>query len=161
MHAPIRYCSPRATDAQWLLELFTAASPGREYLPEELLVLQENVQRQQWGKLWGSGGETVVERDGAPVARIWVAWGASAARIVDLSVDPGLRGEGLGRRIMSDLCDAADAAGLDLELSVTIGNAVARHLYESLDFQPCSNAGDTSGLSLIMKRAAKEEKLHD
>lgn len=98
-----------------------------------------------------------MERDGAPVARIWVSWGATAGRIVELSVDPGVRGQGLGRRIMSHLCDAADAAGLALELQVNTDNAAARHLYESLDFQPCKNAGDTSGLSLTMKRAAKEE----
>lgn len=152
---------PRTADAQWLLALFVAASPGREYLPPDMLVLQDHLQRQQWGSRWGDGGETIVEFDGAPVARIWVARGASGVRVVDLSVDPGLRGKGLGRRIMSDLCDAADAAGLALELSVSTDNAVARHLYESLDFQPCTNAGDTSGLSLTMKRAAKEETLHD
>ncbi|MHA7271075.1 GNAT family N-acetyltransferase [Arthrobacter sp. HLT1-20] len=156
MNEPISYRARRSVDSPWLLALFTAASPGREYLPEEMLALQENLQRQQWGSRWGDG-ETIVVRDGAPVARIWVAWGASAVRIVDLSVDPGVRGEGLGWRIMSDLCDAADASGLTLELSVNTDNAAARHLYESLDFQPCSNAGDTSGLSLTLKRAAKEE----
>ncbi|POH58496.1 GNAT family N-acetyltransferase [Arthrobacter glacialis] len=156
MHDLILYRAPRTTDAQWLLALFTSASPGREHLPHDMLELQEHLQRQQWSSHWGDG-ESIVERDGAPVARIWVGWGASGVRVVDLSVAPGLRGEGLGRRIMTDLCDAADAAGLALELSVNTDNAVARHLYESLDFQPCMNAGDTSGLSLTMKRAAKEE----
>ncbi|MHA7304704.1 hypothetical protein ACX80E_05565 [Arthrobacter sp. TMN-49] len=57
----------------------------------------------------------------------------------------------------SDLWTAGDAAGATLEFSVTTDNAVARQLYESLDFQPCAKSGDTSELSWTMKRAAKEE----
>ncbi|WP_218711881.1 GNAT family N-acetyltransferase [Arthrobacter sp. BF1] len=145
-----------ATDAPWLLELFSAVVPGREFLPRELLVMQEQAQRSQWSQRWGSGGESLVEVDGAAAARVWVAWTPSALRIVELSVAPAFRGQGLGSRLLADLCSAADTAGQTMELAVDAENTVARHLYESLGFRTWNNPVHPNGFSLTMKRTPEE-----
>lgn len=154
----MRVRSPTPADGPWLLELFAAAVPGREFLPLELLMMQEQAQRSQWSQKWGNGGESVVEVGGVPAARVWVAWTPSALRIVELSVAPAFRGQGMGSHLLADLRSAADAAGQTMELAVDAENTVARHLYESLGFRTWNNPGHQNGFSLTMKRTPEEMK---
>ncbi|WP_424581569.1 GNAT family N-acetyltransferase [Arthrobacter alpinus] len=118
--------------------------------------MQEQAQRSQWSQRWGSGGESLVEVDGVPAGRVWVAWTPSALRIVELSVAPAFRRHGLARRILADLCSAADTSGNALELAVDAENVVARHLYESLGFRTWNNPVHQNVFSLTMKRTPKE-----
>lgn len=143
---------PTPADGPWLLELFAAAVHGRELLPRELLLMQELAQRSQWSQRWGSAGESVVEFDGVPAARVWVAWTPSALRMLELSVASAFRGRGLGRRILADLCSAADSTGQAIKLTVDAENAVARHLYESLGFHLSIDPVHVNGFSLLMTR---------
>jgi len=131
----MRFRVPSATNANFLSRLFASAVSERQFLPPELLVMQERIQRHQWTQQWGPDGETIVEVDGVPAARIWLAWAPRVVRLVDLTVLPEVRGRGLGRRLVSDLCDAADAAGSELQLTVHRDNAVACALYEGLGFR--------------------------
>jgi ribosomal protein S18 acetylase RimI-like enzyme len=138
----MRFRVPSATDANFLSRLFASAIPERQFLPQELLAMQERIQRLQWTQLWGPDGETIVEVDGVPAARIWLAGGTETVRLVDLTVLPDFRGLGWGRRLVAGLCDAADAAGAGLQLTVHQDNAVAQALYESLGFQAAARTGD-------------------
>jgi len=51
-----------------------------------------------------------------------------------LLVDPQTRGNGLGRRILAEICDLADEQEKTLVLHVREDNASARHLYATLGF---------------------------
>lgn len=97
-----------------------------------------------------------MEVDGVPAARVWVAWMPSALRIVELSVAPAFRAQGLGSRLLADLCSAADATGQTMELAVDAENTVARHLYESLGFRTWNNPVHQNGFSFTMKRTPEE-----
>ena len=97
-----------------------------------------------------------MEVDGVPAGRVRVAWTPSALRIVELRVAPAFRGHGLARRILADLCSAADTGGNALELAVDAENVVARHLYESLGFRTWNNPVHQNVFSLTMKRTPKE-----
>lgn len=56
--------------------------------------------------------------------------------VVGIYVAPDHRGSGLGRGLLSALIDAARRSGLlVLQLSVSVGNAPARRLYEGLGFR--------------------------
>ncbi len=81
----------------------------------------------------------VVEADGQPVGRLWLAERQSAGRralfVYDVSIDPEHQGRGLGRAAMRLAEDEARARGIGrIELNVFGGNDVARRLYHSLGY---------------------------
>lgn len=155
MAAHIGYRLPGAADQEVVTRLFAAASPGREFLPPALLAFQEGLQRRQWTVQWGVHGETLVELDGLTAARIWVVWTAEGVRLVDLTILPEFRRRGLARRLVSGLCDAADAAGAPFALSMHTDNPVAHRLYESLGFTPGGDPGRGSPGYVAMARAPR------
>ena len=81
----------------------------------------------------------VVEADGTPVGRLWLAERESGGRrvifVYDISIEPEFQGRGHGRGAMRLAEDEARARGLDrIELNVFGGNDVARGLYHSLGY---------------------------
>jgi len=77
----------------------------------------------------------VVELQGCPIGRLWLAHGDAALRVLDISLLPGLRGRGLGTLLLQRVIAEAGAHGLPLELQVAVGNP-ARRLYERLGLRP-------------------------
>jgi ribosomal protein S18 acetylase RimI-like enzyme len=81
----------------------------------------------------------MVEADGEPIGRLWLAERALGGRqvlyIYDISIDPEFRGQGYGRGAMRLAEDEARARGIGrLELNVFGGNGLARGLYRSLGY---------------------------
>jgi ribosomal protein S18 acetylase RimI-like enzyme len=81
----------------------------------------------------------VVEADGRPVGRLWLAERESGGRrtvfIYDITIEPQHQGRGYGRRAMRLAEDETRARGLArIELHVFGGNDVARGLYRSLGY---------------------------
>jgi GNAT superfamily N-acetyltransferase len=81
----------------------------------------------------------VVEADGAPVGRLWLAervlGGRRVLYVYDVSIDPGHRGRGYGRAAMIVAEDEARSRGIGrIELNAFGGNGVARGLYRSLGY---------------------------
>lgn len=81
----------------------------------------------------------VVEHDGEPVGRLWIAEREIAGRralfIYEISIDDAHRGKGFGRAAMLLAEQEAHARGIGrIELNVFGGNEVARGLYRSLGY---------------------------
>jgi ribosomal protein S18 acetylase RimI-like enzyme len=81
----------------------------------------------------------VVEANGAPVGRLWLAerqlGGRRVLYVYDISIDPDQQGRGYGRAAMRLAEDEARARGIDrIELNVFGGNDVARGLYRSMGY---------------------------
>jgi ribosomal protein S18 acetylase RimI-like enzyme len=81
----------------------------------------------------------VVEANGEPVGRLWLAerqlGGRRTLFIYDISIDPAQQGRGYGRAAMRLAEDEARGRGIDrIELNVFGGNDVARNLYRSLGY---------------------------
>ncbi|HYK95784.1 MAG TPA: GNAT family N-acetyltransferase [Candidatus Dormibacteraeota bacterium] len=81
----------------------------------------------------------VLEVDGAPAGRLWLAEreidGRRAIFIFDVHVDEAFRGRGFGRAAMLLAEREAEARGIRrIELNVFGGNTVARGLYRSLGY---------------------------
>ncbi len=96
----------------WSAKMFSdeLAAPGRSYLVAEDIGLV------------GFGGVMVV---------------AEEAHITNLLVDPVRRGEGIGRRLLVSLIEAAiDEGARHLTLEVRVGNQAARSLYSSFGLVP-------------------------
>jgi ribosomal protein S18 acetylase RimI-like enzyme len=81
----------------------------------------------------------VLEVDGAPAGRLWLAEreidGRRAMFVFDIHVDEAFRGRGFGRAAMLLAEREALERGIQrIELNVFGGNAVARGLYQSLGY---------------------------
>lgn len=89
----------------------------------------------------------VVELDGEPAGRLYVARWENEVRIVDISLLPAHRGHGLGGALLAQLLAEADAAGKPVSVHVERFNPALR-LYERLGF----GFREDKGVYLLLER---------
>lgn len=82
----------------------------------------------------------VVEREGAPIGRIYLDRRTDELRLVDIALIPEARNQGLGEALLLDLLDEARAAELPVRIHVERFNPAMR-LYLRLGFQPIEDQG--------------------
>jgi len=82
----------------------------------------------------------VIEVDGEPVGRLYVARWEDEIRIVDVALLPEYRGRGIGTALLRELLAEAAEAGKRLSIHVELNNP-ARRLYERLGFAPVEERG--------------------
>lgn len=82
----------------------------------------------------------VVELDGIPVGRLYVARRADEIRIMELALLPRHRGAGIGTRLVRSILDEAALEGKRTSVHVEHQNP-ARRLYERLGFAPVAERG--------------------
>lgn len=90
----------------------------------------------------------VIEVDGAPAGRLYVARWDEEIRIIDIALLPEHRGQGIGTELLGALLDEAAEAGKRLSIHVELNNP-ARRLYERLGFAPV----EERGVYLLMEAA--------
>ena len=119
--------------------------------PRKRAFADDQFQRQdEWYRSQYPGARfLVVERDGAPIGRLYFMAGAEELRLMEVTLVPAERNRGLGTAIASSLLEIADASGLFVTLHVETFNP-ARNLYARLGF--C--AGEANGIYLSMRREA-------
>ena len=83
---------------------------------------------------------SVIEADGDPAGRLYVARWADEIRIVDIALLPEFRGRGLGSGLLRNLIEESEAVGKPLSIHVEMNNP-ARRLYERLGFVPVAERG--------------------
>lgn len=89
----------------------------------------------------------VVEVDGEPIGRLYVARWPREIRIVDISLVPAHRGHGIGGALLRQLVDEADAGGKPLSIHVERFNPALR-LYQRLGFR----LREDKGVYLLLQR---------
>jgi GNAT superfamily N-acetyltransferase len=82
----------------------------------------------------------IIERDGVPTGRLYVARWEKEIRIVDISLLPESRGAGLGTKLLRELQDEARSAGKSLTIHVERFNR-ALGMYQRLGFQQVEDKG--------------------
>lgn len=97
-------------------------------------------------------GTICLEHQGAVVAYAWVKVFGTSGHVVNLVVDPALRGRGVGGALMDAVADHLRAAGCSRwALNVKVDNAPALRLYERCGLARVHRA---TTLSLIWDRVA-------
>ena len=91
----------------------------------------------------------VIERDGEPIGRLYVARWEKEIRIVDITLLPEFRGSGIGTKLLRDLQDEARGAGKSLTIHVERFNR-ALTLYQRLGFRQVED----KGVYLLMRWSA-------
>ena len=82
----------------------------------------------------------VIELDGEPAGRLYVARWADEIRIIDISLLPQHRGRGIGTALLQGLLAEAAEAGKRVSIHVEKHNPALR-LYERLGFSPVADTG--------------------
>jgi ribosomal protein S18 acetylase RimI-like enzyme len=83
---------------------------------------------------------SVIELEGQPVGRLYVARWPGEIRIVDLALLPQYRNAGIGTRLIGDLLAEGARAGLPVTIHVESFNP-AQRLYVRLGFEPAEDKG--------------------
>ena len=82
----------------------------------------------------------IIERDGEPIGRLYVARWEKEIRIVDITLLPEFRGSGIGTKLLRELQEEARAAGKTLTIHVERFNR-ALTLYQRLGFREIEDKG--------------------
>ncbi|MCU1390032.1 MAG: Acetyltransferase, family [Ilumatobacteraceae bacterium] len=111
-----------------------AAVPWTDEQKATFLAQQFTAQDASYRDNYPDAQFSVVELDGVPVGRLYVArLEAGEIRIVDIALLPGVRGKGVGSALVHDLIEAADRQGVIVSLHVEHWNPAVQ-LYERLGF---------------------------
>jgi len=82
----------------------------------------------------------LIDRNDAPIGRLYVARWEKEIRIVDITMLPEFRGSGIGTKLLRDLQEEARASGKSLSIHVERFNR-ALGLYERLGFRQVEDKG--------------------
>ena len=99
-----------------------AATAWTETQKAQFLSMQAQAQHADYGRNYPDAERWVIDRDGAPVGRLYLDRRESANHILDIALLPEARGRGFGGVLLADLIDEAAEA------------SKAKRLYERLGF---------------------------
>jgi RimJ/RimL family protein N-acetyltransferase len=108
-------------------------------------------QHQHWQENYSDTRWDLIEEDGTPIGRFYVARWPHDIRIVDIALLPEHRGRGIGTELIRGLFQEADATGRKISIHVEVFNP-AQALYQRLGFEAC---GVQSGVYIRMERAPR------
>lgn len=150
MHSQLTLRPVEAGDQAFLLALVESTREDLAVLDPNvramLVCMQNEAQVTDYRRRFPGLEENIVLADGAAAGRLYVARSRDEIRLVDISLSPSCRGQGIGSRLLARLQDESQQSGLPLRLHVLQGNP-AGDLYRRLGFQP----GATEGMHLAME----------
>lgn len=104
------------------------------------LANQFDLQLSHYRKFYPDAEQLVVERDGAPIGRVYLSETDSTVNLMDIAFLPESRRGGLGTAILSDLIRLGRESGRKVVLYVEKNNP-ARGLYDRLGFAALRDEG--------------------
>ncbi|HEY1604439.1 MAG TPA: GNAT family N-acetyltransferase [Allosphingosinicella sp.] len=107
---------------------------------KRFLVEQFSLQHSHYNKYHPDAARLVVERDGAPIGRVYLDETERRFNLIDIALLPEHRGGGIGGAILGDLVRRARETGRAIDLFVEKNNPV-RRLYDRLGFVTVEDAG--------------------
>lgn len=145
-------------DQDFMLELYASTRPDLDLLDcdaamrAQLIRMQYAAQQHHYRSYYPNASVSVVlDPQDQPIGRMYVDRGPQDIRLVDISLLPAYRRQGLGRALLEALLEEGARLGLPVRLSVQDGNPAAR-LYQRLGFTP----GEQRGLHQSMEWRAPD-----
>ena len=105
------------------------------FVAQQFLAQHEHYRATYPGASWD-----VIEVEGRPAGRLYVARWPGEIRVIDIALLPEARGRGVGTALLGDLLGEAAATGRKVSIHVELGNP-ARRLYERLGFRVAAGRG--------------------
>ena len=136
-----------SSDRDFLLRVYAstreeelAPVPWTEAEKAAFIEQQFEAQNRHYREHYAGASLDVVEWDGAPAGRLYVARWSDEIRIMDIALLPEFRGRGIGTRLLRGLLDEAAHARRRLSIHVEKHNPALR-LYARLGFSPVADRG--------------------
>jgi ribosomal protein S18 acetylase RimI-like enzyme len=134
-------------DLPFLAELYAStrreevAQPGWPAETQEAFLRQQHeAQHRHYTLHYAAAEWLVIERGGEAVGRLCLLDKPDELHIIDISLLPHARGQGLGGAILEDILDAARELGKGVAIHVEMNNP-ALSLYRRLGFEAVGDAG--------------------
>lgn len=102
--------------------------------------MQFNAQTAHYRENYPGASFEIIEQNGVPVGRLYVARWEHEIRIIDIALMPAHRGAGLATKLLKELQEEVRAVGKKLSIHVEQFNP-ARRLYERVGFQQVEEKG--------------------
>lgn len=134
-------------DLPFVAELF--ASTRREEVAatgwlteaqEAFLLQQHEAQHSHYTIHFADADWMILERGGAAIGRLYLREEPDQFHVIDISLVPASRGQGIGGAVMRDVLDLASERGKTVSIHVEKYNP-ARRLYERLGFATVEDCG--------------------
>jgi GNAT superfamily N-acetyltransferase len=109
-------------------------------LQEAFLRQQHEAQHSHYSLHHSDAEWLIIERGGAAIGRLYLREDPERFHVIDISLLPEARGQGLGGAILRDLLDQAKGAGKGVSIRVEKFNP-ARRLYDRLGFRVIEDQG--------------------
>ncbi len=129
-----------------------ALVPWPAEMVQAFLQDQFRLQHQHYQAHYPDAAFELVQVDGAPAGRRYVARTPGEINLIDIALLPAFRGLGIGRRLMAELVEESDRTGLPIGLHVERNNPVL-DWYRRLGFA----AQGEHGIYLRMLRPPRRE----
>ena len=143
-------------DREFLLRLYASTREEElalvDWAPDQRAAFLEQqfaAQDRHYRERYDGASLDVVEVDGQPAGRLYVARWPSEIRIMDIALLPEFRGQGIGGALLRDLVAEADRSGRRLSIHVERQNPALR-LYARLGFA----LREDKGVYLLLERGA-------
>lgn len=104
------------------------------------LLQQHRAQHSHYTTYFADAEWLIIERDGAPIGRLYVREEPDCFHVIDISLMPASRGSGIGGAILADVLDQARACGKPVSIHVEKTNR-AHSLYRRLGFEVTADQG--------------------
>ncbi len=137
----------RGDDREFLYRIYASTRADELAMvdwPEEqkagFLRQQFEAQHHHYQEYYKDAEFLLVEKDGVPVGRFYVARWEKEIRLVDIALLPEHRGAGLGGALVASLLAEGAAAGKPVSIHVEVFNPALR-LYRRLGFEPAGERG--------------------
>lgn len=104
------------------------------------LTQQHRAQHHHYQTYYPRAERLILERDGAPVGRLYIDVWPLELRIVDISLVPAARGQGIGQAVLCDVIAWAGDQARGVSIHVEKFNP-ARRLYQRLGFVVTEDKG--------------------
>ncbi|MCC6391501.1 MAG: GNAT family N-acetyltransferase [Bryobacterales bacterium] len=128
-------------DGDFLLAVFRASHPEYEMLPvgeeqkRQLIGMQFQLQTSDYRARYPESRHEIIEVDGKPAGRIWVAGTDYEIRILDVGLLPEVRNRGVGTALAAPILAEARACGKPVASSVLKANAGSLRWHQRLGFR--------------------------
>ena len=116
----------------------------------EFLRSQFQLQRTHYRRYYTHATFDVITLDDVPIGRMYVHSGSSEIRLMEISIDPALRGRGIGTQLVQSVLAEAERLGKTVTLHVEPYNPALR-LYQRLGF----TIVEERGLNFLLERRSQ------
>ncbi|MGH8477163.1 MAG: GNAT family N-acetyltransferase [Methylococcales bacterium] len=143
----IKLRSMRESDLSFLERLYGSTreeelnqTPWSNEQKQQFIAFQFAAQHEHYMKHYAGSEFSVVEINGIPAGRLYIARRKAEIRVIELALMPDFRGHGFGTGLLNNLIKESEQSGKSLSIHVEQINPAMR-LYKRLGFRKVSEYG--------------------